>query len=211
MSPRPRKLVGPLSEDSTQIRRGDQRGTPTQFPVVEREGVIGVQVDPRGAIGTDPVRGINVRTGGGLGVETGSPYRLVALLGAGLELVRGRIGPRLSTSVRTNTRGQLVATPTTAEVTDPDGGTAQQTLARKANVADARFPALIGIVALTAGVGLVLDSAVASDSVVLLSHGTLSGTQGLLSSSLSDGYGMAIQSSSGTDAGTVHYAVWNTA
>lgn len=207
---KPKRLTGSTQEDATHVRRGDQKGVPVDFPVVARKGRIGVQNDPRGAIGVDPVRGQFVRVGGGLAVETGSPYRIVPVLGPGVEVNdAGEIVPSLSRSVRLNARRQLIATPTTAEVSDPDeGGTVQQTLARKANVADDRFPVLTGRVTLVGGLAVVLDDAVVSDSIVLHSHGDLSGTQGLLHTSVSDG-GFSIISASATDASVVHYAVWS--
>lgn len=212
---KPKRLIGGKGQDAGEgdprPRRDLQVGRPVKFPLVEREGVTEIQNDPKGAIGVDPARGQYVRAGQGLAVAANSPYALDVQLGAGFEFdKRGRVAPRKSRTIRTNARGQLEAAVTTADVADPDDGTAYAALARKANTADRRFPVARGRVALIAGSATVaVASITASDSVVLLSHGTLSGTQGMLSSTISDGVGFGITSSSGTDAGTVHYAVWN--
>lgn len=199
-----RKLAGSTGGAPGPRRRRDlQKGQSAVFPI-RPDGSL--QIDPTGAIGTDPVRGLLVRAGDGLGVEPGSPYRLVPMLGPGFEVRDGRIRPRESSSVQTNARGQMVATPSTTEVTDPDDGTAFAKLARKANVAD--VPIARGRVSLVSGLATVLVAGATSDSVVLLTHGVLSGSQGMLRATVSDGVGVGIASSSGSDNSEVYYAVW---
>lgn len=213
MTPRPKRLTGPSGNaPGPRERRDLQRGTKLGFPLREERGEVVLQVDPRGAIGTDPARGLYVRAGDGLAVEQGSPYRLVIDLGDGLEVQGGRVVARVSTSVLVSAKGELIARPTTMEVVDPDPavGTLSARLDRKANTADARFVIARGRATLSSGYAEVAVPLATSDSVAVACHGTLSGTQGMLSVAVSDGVGVGISSSDSGDNSEVHYAVWST-
>lgn len=208
-----RKIIGGGGQSSgpndPRGRRDMQQGVSAQFPAVVRGNEVSVQINPRGALAVDPALGIGVNVGEGLEVSSQSPYAIRPVLGEGLEVRGGRIHPRTSSSVRLSARGQLVATPSTMEVTDPDDGTAYASLARKANVADSRFPKLRGSVDLVAGAVTVVSASAVSDDIVLLSTGVVAGTQGMLSSTVSDGGGYLIQSSEAGDTSQVHYVVWS--
>lgn len=145
-----------------------------------------------------------------LSIQPGSPPRMVLALEDGLTVRRGRLGPATSTSVRV-VAGQLVATPTTAEVVNADDETesAQAALARKVNTADGRLLIGRGIATLVAGAATVVLAEIAAGAIVMLTHETFGGTPGLLSYAVSAGVGFDIASANAGDTSTVAWVAWN--
>lgn len=143
-----------------------------------------------------------------LAIAPGSPPRLVLQLDNGLTVTAKGLRPSTSTSVKINSTGELISTPTLDEVTEPGGTTGTAALARKANTGDPRFPIAVGTATLVLGTIAIAIPEVVAGSTAVVSHRALIGTAGLLGWSVTAGVGITITSASALDVSTVSYAVW---
>lgn len=147
-----------------------------------------------------------------LTVTPGSPKRYALKIGPGFTVEAGHLVPQQSPSVRVNAAGQMIATPTTADVVNAEDATesAQAAIARKVNTGDGRLSIGRGIATLVAGTVTVPLASIVAGAIVLMAHETFGGTPGLLSYAVNAGVGFDITSANVADTSTVAWVAWNT-